>query len=471
MRWTLTRIIWLRELRDQLRDRRTIVMIIGLPIVLYPLMGITGYFFALGAVEQPSAFGIVGLDALPALSAKSAGFSPVPTASWLATTPVSGIDGFAGAVLLVQASRLEQDYPPLIVDGTFPRTYFEYPVERDAVSVEALPDASRGPLVARRIDLMLVVRSNFREELDAGRQPVIDLYTREADERSRLAERRVKGVLARWKKGVQDVRLRKRGLPSTFDDPVAVRSPGQDGGALKQTTEELSDMVARFFPFMIIMWSMAGALYPAIDVSAGEKERGTLETLLLSPAARGEIVGGKYLAVWVFSAGTALWNLAWLGGGAYASSYVLPFAVLPLSSFLWCAVLTSILAALFSALSLALGTYARSTKEGQYYLLPLFLVTMPLTFLPMLPGVELNLAWSLVPITGAVLLLQNLMSAAPQPGAWLYLGPVLLSVTGSVLLALRWAAAQFQREDVLFRDSPGLSLGTQLRRLLGRKRA
>ena len=81
----------------------------------------------------------------------------------------------------------------------------------------------------------------------------------------------------------------------------------------------------------------------------------------------------------------------------------------PLSAFAWLLLALAPMAALFSALCLALAAFARSTKEGQYYLMPLVLVTMPLVILPILPGVELNLGNSLIPITGVVLLVMALV--------------------------------------------------------------
>ena len=84
------------------------------------------------------------------------------------------------------------------------------------------------------------------------------------------------------------------------------------------------DMLVRIFPFMLVMWSLAGALYPAVDLCAGEKERGTMETLLISPAGREEIVWGKFLTIWVFSAATALLNLASMGLTTWRSPVSLP---------------------------------------------------------------------------------------------------------------------------------------------------
>ena len=149
--------------------------------------------------------------------------------------------------------------------------------------------------------------------------------------------------------------------------------------------EGLFEMLVRVFPFMLVMWSLAGALYPAVDLCAGEKERGTMETLLISPASREEIVGGKFLTIWVFSAATSLLNLVSMGLSTLPFSSAIPHGALRPGALLWCVVLVLPLSAFFSALCLAVGAYARSSKEGQYYLMPLFLVCMPLIFLTLAP--------------------------------------------------------------------------------------
>src|SRR5262249_19564660 len=106
-------------------------------------------------------------------------------------------------------------------------------------------------------------------------------------------------------------------------------------------------------------------------------------------------------------------------------------------------------------------------KEGQYYLMPLFLVTMPLIFLTLAPGVELNPFYSLVPVTGVALLLQRLMVAATLDHIpWLYFVPVLAPMVLYGWFALRWAIEQFKREEVLFREAERLDIRLWLRHLL-----
>jgi sodium transport system permease protein len=124
----------------------------------------------------------------------------------------------------------------------------------------------------------------------------------------------------------------------------------------------------------------------------------------------------------------------------------------PLETLGWLMIVLIPIAALFSALSLALAAMARSSKEGQYYLMPLMLGTMPLMLLPMLPAVELDLGNSLIPVTGVILLLRALIE-----GQYLvalhYVLPV-ATVTGICCwLAIQWAIHQFQDEKVLFHES------------------
>ena len=179
-------------------------------------------------------------------------------------------------------------------------------------------------------------------------------------------------------------------------------------------------MWSKILPFVLFIWALTGAFYPAVDLCAGEKERGTLETLLSSPALRIEIVWGKLLTVMTFSIATALLNLTSLG---LTARYVMAqLSQLPIGRcrrgaaacrrwrrccgwwWRWCRCRPC-----SARCAWRCAAFARSTKEGQYYLMPLFLISMPLMMLPMAPGTELNLGNSLIPITGVVLLVMSLV--------------------------------------------------------------
>jgi sodium transport system permease protein len=473
MRWRIIRLIFMRELRDQLRDRRTIFMIAVLPLFLYPVLGLVLAEFAGGMADKPSNIGIAGSDHLPQLGPTSYKFSPLPAAAFFAQTPQDTILGprldlALGAAALTQAAFIKPEYPPLLVNGRIHRTYFGSVRESKSVQVELLESKDRAALESKQVDVILTVPADLLAGFEDGTQPILQLDYRE-DERSRSAHRRLLDVLAFWKKQLREVRWLRLGKPADYDNPYLVNESAKEKPPDAIATEELVGLMVRIFPFLLVMWSLAGALYPAVDLCAGEKERGTMETLLISPASREEIVLGKFLTICLFSAATALLNLASMALTASRFSSLLTHEALRPASFLWCVLLVVPLSAFFSAICLAVGAYARSTKEGQYYLMPLFLLTMPLVFLTLAPGVELNAFYSLVPVTGVALLMQRLMTSPLDKVPWEFFLPVFLPIVLYSWLAMRWAIEQFNSEEVLFREAERLDLGLWLKRLLREK--
>src|SRR6266540_6645410 len=114
MRWSIIRTIWFREMRDQLRDRRTLVMVVGLPLVLYPLIGFAFLQFALGFAEKPSVIGVVtgGEDRkdFPPRQPPDAGRDVRPMLSWLSATPIgSDLSQWTSACTLARASHFALD--------------------------------------------------------------------------------------------------------------------------------------------------------------------------------------------------------------------------------------------------------------------------------------------------------------------------------------------------------------------------
>lgn len=469
MNGSIIRLIWQRELRDLLRDRRWLFMLLGLPVLLYPAFGLVGFVFALTILDHEIRVGVTGIEHLPPMTSNGP-VGPSADLAWFGIMPAIGSNGAsaAGTAAQVLALRQHAAYPPLVVKVGDELRFVESESDssQDFVrspKVVPLTTSDLGPLDQKSIDALLTIPADFRERLDLGQVPTLNVEGREGDELSKLAMRRLNSILRQYRLVLRQTKLARATLPPDFDQVLDIRDPDDRKPRLQRTTDELRDALVRFFPFMLVMWCLAGAIYPAIDLCAGEKERGTMETLLISPANRVEIVAGKFLAVWTLAAMTTWWNLMWMGGGSVIGGQLLGLTLVNANGLFWCAVLTAPLAALFSALCLALGVYARSTKEGQYYLLPIFLGTLPLVLLSLAPGIELNWKTGLIPVTGLCLLLQRLIFPPPDGPPYVYFIPVTLSLAVCIVLALRWAVSQFHREDVLFRevDRPGWRIRLQ----------
>lgn len=437
MRRRIVRLIARREIRDLLRDRRTLLIVLGLPALLYPAFVVVGLLFAVSMMEQRTVIGVVGLEHLPAAK----------------THPEALL---AGAAVTVQAARAWDD-PALFTDGRFNPVFVRSEAAAGNLTLRPLETADRGPLTSREVDAILVIPPDVLTGGD-GAKPEIRILGREGDETSKLAVARVSGVVGRWRERLKMVRFVRRGLPADFDEPVAIIDPDDAKPAETRTADELRDVFVKFLPFLLVMWTMAGALHPAIDLTAGEKERGTMETLLICPAGRTEIVAGKFLAVWVFSYASALWNLLWMAAGAILLGVLLPSPILSFAGLGWAALLAIPLAALFSSLAVGLGAFARSTKEGQYYLLPLMILTLPLSMFALTPGLKLTPLLAAVPVAGLSLILQNLLAVSGEPVSVRTWALGVGSLVACVVLALAWASWQFRREAVLFRGEEGPSL-------------
>ncbi|HKB05270.1 MAG TPA: ABC transporter permease subunit [Gemmataceae bacterium] len=438
MRRSVIGLIAAREVRDLIRDRRTLLIVLGLPALLYPTFVVVGLAFVVSVMDQKTVIGIAGAEHLPAARAH-------PEAL------------LAGGTLAVEAERRWDD-PPLLIDGQFAPRYLKSDGRTGTLVVRLLPSTDRGPLDGREVDAIVIIPPDVLSGNDRGPRPEVRILGRDGDETSKLAVARVNAVVGQWRDRLKEVRFARRGLPADFDQPVAIIDPDDAKPDETRTADELRDVLVKFLPFLLVMWTMAGALHPAIDLTAGEKERGTMETLLICPAGRTEIVAGKFLAVFAFSYASALWNLLWMAGGALLLGALLPSPILSFAGLGWSALLAAPLAALFSSLALGLGAFARSAKEAQYYLMPLMVITLPLSMFALTPGLKLTPLLSAIPVSGLSLILQNLLAVSGEPvsvWSWLFGVGSLMICMG---LGLAWASWQFRREAVLFRGDDGPSL-------------
>jgi len=417
MRWKSIRLIYRREMIDQLRDRRTLFTIAILPILLYPLLGMVLLQISQFKREHPISLCVLGKDHLQ-----------VPTPLFNGDEFAEGIAEDSGSIEVIH-----YDW------GTIK-------FGRD-VTEETTRWIQEG-----RFDLVLVIPPEFLDESARTTQEVANLklfYDVTSDE-SRIARDRVLTVLTRWQNLWVRGELAQTGVDESVLNPFRL-----DEVDVAPQQSKSAAFWSKMLPFIMLVWALTGAFYPAIDLVAGEKERGTLETLLCSPASRAEIVWGKLGAVATASMATALLNC---GSMLVTSSMIFKQLTLgtgaavgapPLLPMLWLLIALVPLSLLFSAVALSAAALAKSSKEGQYYLMPLMMVTLPLVMIPMLPGTELSAGTSLIPVTGMFLLVRSLVEGDYLVAA-LHV-PMVLGVTSLCLwLAMNWARKQFEDEAVLF---------------------
>ncbi len=440
MRWPVVRLIAAREIRDQLRDRRTLFLILGLPVLMYPLFVGVGILFVAAIKEKKLIVGVVGAEFLP---------QPKPDISPSAAA-VAGVP--TGYIYLESRT-----FPPLIVNGQFPERYLVDDPDGVTLLVKPLDTSNEDVLANRQVDALLVIEPDFLVKLERGERPTVRVSEREGEENSKLAVRRLIVVLRRWADGVKTARLARAGLSPDFDSPIEIKDPLSDKPLAKKVFDELRDGLVKVIPFLLMMWMLTGAIYPAIDMTAGEKERGTMETLLISPAERSEIVLGKFTAVVTMGFGTALWNVVLMLIAVTIAPLLAPTiagqTLISLPGLGACILAALPLAMMIAACGLALGVFARSTKEGNYYMVPMFFVALPLSYVSMSPGIELDAATSWIPVTNALLLQQRLLGVRADAFPWQHIPAVFASLSLCISVALWAAVRQFHRESVLFREA------------------
>jgi ABC-2 type transport system permease protein/sodium transport system permease protein len=195
--------------------------------------------------------------------------------------------------------------------------------------------------------------------------------------------------------------------------PVSVRMVSTATGKKVDAMASLAGIL----PLILILMTITGAVYPAIDLTAGERERGTMEAMIATPAPRFLLLLSKYVAVVTVAVLTALANLfaSWItlsiGGLGRALLGEKGFSLLALVQIL---PLLVIFAAFFSAILLAMCSFARSFKEAQAYLIPVMLVSLAPALVTLMPNIEFSTLLGIVPLVNILLLSRDIMTGSPQ---------------------------------------------------------
>lgn len=409
MNWHHIITVYLKELKDSLRDRRTLISMIVIPTFLMPviMIGVGTVMKNVIKKAQDEATAIVVIGGVDSPGIVSA----------LKADPKFRI---------VAATR---DYKQMVSD--------------------------------KQVRLAVEIPAGFEAALKGGEPKTVTLYHYEGEMKSSMGVGEVEKFFRTLREKTVESRLAERGLAGDFIKPFEtkrqnVAPPEKVGG----------NIFGGLVPYIIIILCFTGAMYPAIDLTAGEKERGTMETLLCSPVHRVNIVLGKLLMVMTASVATIVLTLVsssvsvvvggsmMMGSGGSAAKAAAAAAgggIIPLidpAGILGVFALIAPVALLFAAGLLTLSLFAKSYKEAQSYVSPLIIVVIMPAMMGMLPGVELTAKTALIPILNVSLACKEMLSGIWH---WNYIGLIFGSTLLYAGIGVALCVRMFNREDVIFR--------------------
>ena len=392
-------IILIKELTDMIRDRRTIFMMVVMPLVVIPLLATTAIKLTQSQIEKAKdkelRVAVIGETAAPELF-----------------------------------KRLSKEENFFLVTMTN-------------------ADSARAMTAAQTLDGDVIIPQDFSEFVEGDKQATIRLIFK-SSESLNAARRRIEAIIDQYDREIVNERIGRLQLDETLFDAIAIERED-----VASTEEKFAENAGGFLPYIFIIFGFMGSIYPALDLGAGEKERGTLETILSSPASRFDIVMGKFLVVVLFSIATAF--LAMLGVLIMVYQFlptietnitqtvmdmlgprrifIIMSMVLPVSAF-------------FAAVALAISIFARSFKEAQSMMAPLNIIIILPAMIGMLPGFKLSAVTAAIPILNLSLATKAILGGSADP---ILIAEVYLSLFFLAGVSIYGCVKWFNREETLFR--------------------
>jgi sodium transport system permease protein len=395
-------VVYRKELREALRDRRTLVSSILVPLILFPLLtaGLGAAISALigKAKEEVPAVMILGGDDSPGIVAELRGSSKIK-------------------IVPTQPNWKDQI------------------INKEIRAAVEIPPGFQGA-VARQENATLLI------------------HNYEGDLKSSIATDNIQKSLEKYRDRIVHDNLAARNVPDTALKPFEIKEsnvapPEKVGGAA----------FGGVIGYMVILLCLVGSMYPAMDLTAGEKERGTMETILSSPISRVDLVFGKFFLVLTTALVTAGLSVTSMGVSFAVLGHLHAFDKagedaaqmqlhIGLGTVLSIFIMVLPIAVLFAAGLMTVALFAKSYKEAQSYISPLMFVVIIPAVAAMLP-IDLDAKLALVPILNASLLCKELVTGTYH---WNFIAIIFLSTCVYAGIALFLAVKMFQREDVLFRS-------------------
>ena len=411
------RIIYRKELVDILRDRRTLTAMIVIPVVLYPVIML----------------GFLWLAQFEESRLKAERF-------------VVAVDDESTRLELESIlARVEADRQ----ESSAHRTTFD-------VRVISQPMPGEDPGVQLHVAL-----ESVPAELPLPPRVAVHMTYNEVDIRSRTAMEQLTATLGRFgnlaaRESVGAILERVfPEAPARPDIDLVLNPVHVESLSLATDSQRGGWALGQIIPIILVLMTITGAIYPAIDLTAGERERGTLETLMATPVPPLHLIIGKFLVVATVGLLTAVLNLASVGATMHFGGLTrvltadhpvqFPLHVLPI--ILLCMVPFALL---FAAILIAVCSFARTFKEAQNYVMPVIIAALIPSMAVAVPTIRLQGAMLVLPVGNMVLLARELFQ---QTCDWTAVVIVLLSTSLYAVAAIALATRLFGQEAVLFVDT------------------
>ncbi|MFT6270858.1 MAG: sodium transport system permease protein [Alphaproteobacteria bacterium] len=399
-------LIFKKEILELLRDRKTLFFMIALPLLVFPLI-FGGMFYFTGKAMTESqtkdlSFAVSGAQYAPEL--------------------VAALEGVEGLTLKNVSGNLT-----------------DKEIVADAIN-------------RSEVDFVLQIPSNYSNNIDQSGQITLKLVLNDAQlnsVRSRIRDITDDVEEANQRSAFANLNI-SESIQTAMLDPIIIEKVN-----LADAREQTGAIFGGLIPYFMFILCLQGAMLPAADIGAGEKERGTLETLLLSPVDRHSIVLAKFLTIATAGLTSALVTVLSMGVWAVVISIQMPMgpvvefiSAIDWFDFILVFLMLIPVVATFASLLLALSIYARSFKEAQGYMSPLMIMVFLPIIVTLIPGIELKGVWAWIPLTNVALAIKELVK-----GTMDYVQ--LIGIFGSsVILAgalLAFCVYWFKQEKVLFR--------------------
>lgn len=385
-----TWIVFLKECRDNLRDRRTLMSVLLFGPLFGPILFaiFMGSAISMGADEQEEALAV----------------------------PVKGAEHAPELIAFLKENRLEIE----TFDGDDPA------------------DAVR----ERDEDFVLEIGSDYGEALREGRPAPLRFYADRSRQRLSGKISRVKNTIDGWDRQLTQLRLMARGIDGRVIRPIQLEEVDVS------TPETRGQMIAAMLPYFILLTVLMGGFYLAIDTTAGERERGSLEPLLSTAAHRGEILAGKLLATAVFS---LLALMIVISAFSVALRFV-PMESVGMSLSLDVVTAVSIFltvapfALLGSAVMCLVASFTKSYKEAQTWLSVVMIVPLAPMIVHFVRPFEATVGMLAIPVVGQHVAILELLGAEPLPPLGVALN---LAATLALTAIVSWVAWLFYRREAI----------------------